>query len=149
MKKFLVIIFLFKYLVAMTSQDSVSQNSMPDAEAAMPVAQDVQLQSVPQSSSLEPSQPSQQLPSTYDQLKWPDSIELNEGQSDIIKNDDPKIVECSKKASQLADRLKNLADKLKEIADKTNQEFTRINSLLDDFYQKIGFEEGKLDAMLK
>lgn len=142
MKKLLMIVFLFKCLLAMPSPDSMPQEAMP---GAMP-AQDMQMQSMPQPAT--PSPDSSQ-PATYDQLKWPDSIELTEGQGDVVKSDDPKIVALSKKASQLADQLKDLANKIKETADKVNQEFTRVNGVLDDFYQRIGFDEGKVKAMLK
>jgi small-conductance mechanosensitive channel len=148
MKKLLIILFLFyfKLLSAMPSMENIPQSAPTMQEqpaGGMPVAAD---QSMPQAQA-QPQAPQQQA--TYDQLKWPDSIELSEGQGDVVKTDDPKVVAFSKKASQLADQLKDIASKIKEATDKVNQEMTRINAMLDAFYQKVGFDEGRANAMLK
>lgn len=127
----------------MPTAESVPQGQPAVQEqptTGMPPAQDQASSSAPVS---------QEPPATYDQLKWPDSIELNEDQGDIVKSDDPNVIALSKKASQLSDQLKEITNKIKAVTDKVNQDMTRINGVLDAFYQKVGFDEGKAKAMLK
>ena len=129
------------------STTSLKQPPVQQMQSVAPV-QENQPQQQPVAQQATANSP-QEPPATYDQLKWPDSIELTEGQGDVVKSDDQKIIEFSKKASQLADQLKEVANKIKASTDKVNQEMTRINGVLDEFYQRAGFDQGKATVMLK
>jgi flagellar biosynthesis component FlhA len=122
------------------------QPATPEAAPeAMPMATPAADATPQQMSSATPAEPEP----TYDQLKWPDSIELEEGKDEIEKSDDPKVIEASKKVVEISNQMQDIAKSIKETADKANQEFTRIDNILDDFFQNIGFEEGKVLGILK
>lgn len=158
-KLIFMILFFSKFLCVMSMEGDMPQYIQPqDQQSADSQPQDMPTeQPLPQQYQPQPQEPAtysqsqaqQEPPANYDQLKWPDSIELTEGQGDIVKSNDPKIIELSKKASQLADQLKVIANNIKVSVDKVNQEMMRINGALDSFYQTSGFDEGKARAMLK
>ncbi len=98
-----------------------------------------------------PAVPQPQAAPAADEVK-PEQLgefQLDENQPDIMKDKDKNIRNLVKKSNELSKQIAAIADKIKEMRDNVFDKFSGINSSLDDFYQKIGFESGRVRELLK
>ena len=133
--------------------DASAQMGMPvqsDASAqpvGMPAQPDASVQMTEQA----PAGPQPQAAPPAEEVK-PEQLgefQLSEDQPEIMKDDDPNFRNLVKKSNELNKQIGAVVGKIKEIHDNVFNKFSAINNSLDEFYQKIGFESGRVHELLK
>lgn len=97
------------------------------------------------------TQPTPAAVTTAEEIK-PEQLgefQLDENQSEIVKDKDPIIRKLVNKSNELSKQINDIAKQINETHDKAFNKFSEINNLLDAFYQKIGFESGRAKELLK
>ena len=101
------------------------------------------------SADTQPSQTQPSIPSEEVKTEQLGDFEIKEDLSSIIKNTNPDIVNLIRKANDLSKQINEVTTDIQKIKDALFNKFTETNNMLDNFYQKIGFECGKMKESLK
>lgn len=163
MNKFILCSFLFClcFLVIVRLLSMPESTEMPTEIPAQPTTETLaqptaempaQPTTVQQPSEVMPStQPTAATVTTAEEIK-PEQLgefQLDENQPEIVKDKDPNIRKLVNKSNELSKQINDIAKQINETHDKAFNRFSEINNLLDAFYQKIGFESGRAQELLK
>lgn len=129
------------------------QPAMPDTAApAMPSTAAPAMPDTAASPAPSTEMPAQAQPAApYEEVKSEQlgEFEVKEDLSEIIKNVDPKIIILIRKSNEINKQINEITTDIQNMRDNLFNKFTDTNSMLEAFYQKIGFECGKIKESFK
>jgi uncharacterized protein YdcH (DUF465 family) len=133
-----------------TSAQPMGMPAQPDT-SAQPVGMPAQPDASAQMTGQPPAGPQPQAAPPAEEVK-PEQLgefQLSENQPEIMQDKDPNFRNLVKKSNELNKQIGAVVGKIKEIRDNVFNKFSAITSSLDEFYQKIGFESGRVHELLK
>lgn len=75
-------------------------------------------------------------------------FEVKEDQAGLVQKPDVAIINQVKKSNEISKQMKDVADDIAKIRDDVLAKSALINNKLDDLYQKVGLESGKIKELL-
>lgn len=138
---------------AAPSDDAVPVAPEPTAAPAQATPASPQ-PATPPSSEPQPAAgtPEQAQPATPAEEVKPEKLgefEIQEDLPSTIKNIDPKVIELIRKSNDISKQINEIITDIQNMQNNMFDKFSEANNSLDTFYQKIGFEWGKMKESLK
>jgi hypothetical protein len=135
------------------AQPTEMPSQMPAQTAETPGQPTAQPGQMPVQSATMPTQPGDAAPASQpaEEVK-PEQLgefKIDENQPEIMQDKDLNIRNLVNKSNELSKNINDTAKQISEIRDKAFNKFSEINNALDTFFQKVGFESGRVKELLK
>ncbi len=78
-----------------------------------------------------------------EQLKWPDTIELSETQTDLAQTSNKAVLALFSNSKKITQDTNEQLNKMSKSYEDFSKKFDDINSQIDSFLQETAFLEGK------
>ncbi len=84
-----------------------------------------------------------------EQLKWPETIEIDEGKESTAKTSNPDIMKLFKKVNAALDKMSSVIDQMLKARTDLYQKFFEQDAKLDDFFQQTQFSTGAIQETIQ
>jgi|GEM_PF-7080420 len=83
-----------------------------------------------------------------EQIGWPHSVELKEEGQDISGSSNPKILNSFNEFKKVASQVRASVKEIEKIQGEQEKKINECSSSVDQAYQTISFDKGKVDELL-